>query len=77
MGMMASADSQDMIKFSGGFPSSDTYPIEDIKETMIEILETEAKEALSYSSAIGYLELREQIACRMNKNFQGMSRLYY
>lgn len=70
MGMMASADSQDMIKFSGGFPSPDTYPIEDIKETMIEILETEAKEALSYSSAIGYLELREQIAGRMNKNFQ-------
>lgn len=69
MDIMAFADAPDMIKFSGGFPSPETYPIDDIKQTMIEILEKDAKEALSYSSAIGYPELRRQIAERMKKNF--------
>ncbi|MEG1583518.1 MAG: hypothetical protein RR361_00520 [Anaerovorax sp.] len=36
MDIMSMADGPDLIKFSGGFPSPETYPIEDIKETMIE-----------------------------------------
>lgn len=69
MEIMRLADVPDVISFSGGFPSPETYPIEDIKETMIEILEDDAAGALSYSPTIGYPELREQIAARMRRHF--------
>lgn len=69
MKIMSRADAPGMIKFSGGFPSPETYPIEDIKETMIKLLEEDAKGALSYSNTIGYDPLREQISGRMNRIF--------
>lgn len=59
----------DVISFSGGFPSPETYPIEDIKESFIKVLELDAKAALSYSSTSGYGLLRKLIAQRMEKNF--------
>jgi DNA-binding transcriptional MocR family regulator len=69
MDLMSLADAPGILCFSGGFPSPDTYPIDDIKKTMIEIMEDDAKGALSYSSPAGYLELRGQIAARMKKHF--------
>jgi DNA-binding transcriptional MocR family regulator len=67
--LMRLADTEGVISFSGGFPSPDTYPVEDIKETMIEILRDDARGALSYSPPSGCPELRGQIAARMKKNF--------
>lgn len=67
MEIMSMAGGPDLINFSGGFPSPETYPIEDIKETMIQVLQEDAKGALSYSNTIGYDPLREQIAGRMSK----------
>lgn len=68
MEIMSTAVGPDMIQFSGGFPSPETYPIEDIKETMIQVLQEDAKAALSYSNTIGFDPLRMQIAERMKKN---------
>ncbi len=70
MEIMSMADRPGVIKFSGGFPSPETYPIEDIKETMLALLEEDAKGALSYSNTIGYDPLRRQIGERMNQLFQ-------
>lgn len=69
LSLMELAEAKDMISFSGGFPSPDTYPIEDIKESFMQVLEQDAKGALSYSSTSGYLPLRQQIAERMTKVF--------
>lgn len=69
LSLMELAEAKDMISFSGGFPSPDTYPIEAIRESFMQVLEQDAKGALSYSSTRGYLPLREQIAEKMTKKF--------
>lgn len=64
--LMDLAEIPDVLSFAGGFPSPETYPIEDIKQSMIEVLDHQGEEALSYSSVAGYLPLRQQISDRMN-----------
>jgi 2-aminoadipate transaminase len=66
---MELTETEDMISFSAGFPSPETYPVEDIKESFIKVLENEGKEALSYCSTSGYGTLREIIAKRMQDKF--------
>jgi len=69
LSLMELAEAPDIISFSGGFPSPETYPIDEIKESFVKVLEEEGKEALSYSSASGYNPLREEISSRMNRLF--------
>lgn len=66
---MELTETADMISFSAGFPSPETYPVEDIKESFIQVLDHEGKEALSYCSTSGYGKLREIIAERMRDKF--------
>lgn len=66
---MELTETADMISFSAGFPSPETYPVEDIKESFIQVLDHEGKEALSYCSTSGYGKLRELIAERMRDKF--------
>ncbi len=69
LSLMELAEAPDMISFSGGFPSPETYPIQEIKESFVKVLDEAGKEALSYSSASGYMPLRETIAARMDRLF--------
>jgi len=62
-------EEKDMISFSAGFPSSETYPVEAIRESMDRVLETKGKEALSYCSTSGYQGLRKIMQERMAKKF--------
>lgn len=66
---MELTETEDMISFSAGFPSWETYPVEDIKESFVKVLETEGKAALSYCSTSGYGKLRDLIAKRMKEKF--------
>lgn len=66
---MELTETEDMISFSAGFPSPETYPVEAIKESFLQVLEKEGKEALSYCSTSGFLKLREIIAKRMRDKF--------
>lgn len=66
---MELTETADMISFSAGFPSPETYPVEDIKESFVQVLDNEGKEALSYCSTSGYGKLRELIANRMHDKF--------
>lgn len=66
---MELTETADMISFSAGFPSPETYPVEAIKESFIQVLDKEGKEALSYCSTSGYGKLREIIAKRMSDKF--------
>lgn len=54
----------EIISFAGGLPNPDSFPIEGIKKACAEVLETDAKNALQYSTTEGYLPLREYIAER-------------
>lgn len=64
--LMELAEAPDMISFAGGFPSPITYPIKEIREAFLEVLDHHGNEALSYSSTSGYVNLREKISNRMN-----------
>ncbi|QOX64243.1 PLP-dependent aminotransferase family protein [Anoxybacterium hadale] len=66
---MELTETEDMISFSAGFPSSETYPVADIKEAFVQVLDHEGEEALSYCSTSGFGKLRELIAKRMYDKF--------
>jgi len=50
---MELTETEDMISFSAGFPSPETYPIDDIKESFIKVLKEHGRETLSHSSTSG------------------------
>ncbi|MGI6732000.1 MAG: PLP-dependent aminotransferase family protein [Anaerovoracaceae bacterium] len=67
---MELTETPDTISFSAGFPSSESYPIEEIKEAFVKVLETQGEAALSYCATSGYGKLRELIVQRMQDKFQ-------
>ena len=62
-------ETPDMISFSAGFPSPETYPLEAIRESFDHVMEESGKEALSYGSTSGYIRLREIIGNRLAEKF--------
>ena len=64
--LLKQANIPGMISFAGGFPNPETFPIEDLKEIMMEVLETEGKQALQYGATDGNVKLREQLIKRYN-----------
>lgn len=70
LNLMELAETEDTISFSGGFPSPETYPLEDITKAFAMTLARDGKEALSYGSSSGYKKLRQIIAARMEDKFQ-------
>ncbi len=52
----------DFISFAGGLPAAELFPIQEIKESCCNMLDTIGKEALQYSTTEGYMPLRNQIA---------------
>lgn len=56
----------DIISFAGGLPAEETFPLQELKETALQVMEENGKEALQYGLAAGDKELRGAIADRMN-----------
>lgn len=59
----------DMISFAGGLPAPQLFPVEEMKEVTVRVMEEGGCQALQYSTTEGYLPLRQQIAHRMNKRY--------
>lgn len=57
----------EVISFAGGLPAPEMFPIEEIKEVSVEVLEKMGTKALQYSTTEGYKPLREKISKRMEK----------
>jgi len=57
----------DIITLSGGLPSSDSFPLEEIKHISKLVLDEFGTKALQYTITEGYEPLRHQIAERMNR----------
>ncbi|PKN79249.1 MAG: aminotransferase [Candidatus Cloacimonetes bacterium HGW-Cloacimonetes-1] len=53
-----------LISFSGGFPSPATFPIDDLKEIINEVMDTEAAFALQYGATEGDILLRTLLVNR-------------
>jgi len=59
----------DLISFSAGFPSTETYPIEALEESLQRVMQDHGREAMSYCSTSGLLQLRSIIQERIKNKF--------
>ncbi len=57
----------EIISFAGGLPAPELFPIEEIKEACIKVLEQNGDKALQYSLTMGYPPLRKFLADRLSK----------
>lgn len=55
-----------VISFAGGLPAPESFPIEEMKQVSLKVLEEQGRSALQYSTTEGYPPLREFIAKRMS-----------
>ncbi|MBN2018371.1 MAG: PLP-dependent aminotransferase family protein [Candidatus Cloacimonetes bacterium] len=58
----------EIISFAGGLPSPDSFPVEEVKEVVNEVMEKEGKIALQYSATEGDHVLRDQLIKHSHKN---------
>jgi len=56
----------EMISFAGGLPAPETFPVEDLKKIVIEVLENDGAAALQYGSTEGDTKLRQILVDRHN-----------
>ena len=50
--------------FAGGYPSAETFPLEEIRKTMSEVIDKYQGKAFQYGATQGVPELREAVAAR-------------
>lgn len=60
--LLSVANKPEIISFGGGFPNQDTFPVEDLKEIVIDLLNEEPHKVLQYGSTEGSVLLRQQLA---------------
>lgn len=57
-------DLNSIYSFAGGYPSADTFPLEEIRRTMSEVIDKYGARVFQYGATQGVPELREAIAAR-------------
>lgn len=57
-------DLNSIYSFAGGYPSAETFPMEEIRRTMSEVIDKYQGKAFQYGATQGVLELREALAER-------------
>lgn len=62
--LLSVANRPEVISFAGGFPNPSTFPIENLKEIMMEVLTTQGHSALQYGPTEGDINLRKELAKR-------------
>lgn len=60
--LLSVANKPEIISFGGGFPNAETFPVEDLKEIMMDLMNEEPHKVLQYGSTEGSLLLRQQLA---------------
>lgn len=61
---------EDIISFAGGLPAPELFPVEEMKEVAVKVMEESGREALQYSTTEGFEPLRKKISQRMNAKFK-------
>lgn len=57
-------DLNSIYSFAGGYPSAETFPMEEIRQTMSEVIDKYKGKAFQYGATQGVTELREAVAQR-------------
>ncbi|MCR5710512.1 MAG: PLP-dependent aminotransferase family protein [Bacteroidales bacterium] len=69
--LLSVATRPEIISFAGGFPNPATFPLEDLKSIMQDVLDTEGNAALQYGSTEGVISLRQEIS-KLYKRDEGL-----
>ncbi len=69
--LLSIANKPEIISFGGGFPNVETFPVDDLKKIMNDLMEEKPQVVLQYSSTEGSALLREEIAKQYRK--QGLN----
>jgi 2-aminoadipate transaminase len=56
-----------VINFAGGLPAPELFPIDELKEICVRVLEKEGQKALQYSLSMGYPPLRKFLAEKLSQ----------
>jgi 2-aminoadipate transaminase len=59
--LLSIANKPEIISFGGGFPNTETFPIEDLKKIMNDLMDEMPEKVLQYGATSGSLALREQL----------------
>ena len=59
----------EIVSFAGGLPNPNSFPVEELEETIDHVMEHHGKTALQYGTTQGLHELREVIAERASKEY--------
>ena len=65
--LLRTADINKLISFAGGYPNPATFPIEDLKEIMRDVMDNEGTSVLQYAASEGNIKLRKILAERYLK----------
>lgn len=57
-----------MISFAGGLPAPETFPVNDLKDIVIEVLEKDGADGLQYGTTEGDISLRKALVKRHNSH---------
>ena len=57
-----------MISFAGGLPAPETFPVDDMKDIVLEVLEKQGADALQYGTTEGDPLLRRMLVERHNRH---------
>ena len=57
-------DLNSIYSFAGGYPSAETFPLEEIRQTISEVIDKYGAKAFQYGATQGVMELREAVAER-------------
>ncbi len=63
----------DMISFAGGLPAPETFPVDDLKEIVLEVLEKDGANALQYGTTEGDMLLRKMLVEKHNRDGLNLS----
>lgn len=59
----------EVISFAGGLPAPEVFPVEELKQVAVRVLDEAGGQALQYSTTEGFDPLRRQIAARISAKF--------
>lgn len=62
--LLSVATRPEIISFAGGFPNPETFPVEELKDIVNELMDKKPKEMLQYGSTEGSVALRREIVKR-------------
>jgi len=65
--MLKFTQAPEVISFAGGLPAPECFPVEELKEASIRLLQQAGRQAMQYSTTEGHLPLRRWIAARMRQ----------